>query len=317
MILSNDRRDTSAVLMHSPGDVRVDRVGLRALGDGDVLVRVTHSGISSGTERMLWDGTMPAFPGLSYPLVPGYEAVGIIERSEDEDLRVGQAVFVPGAQCHEGAAGLFGASSQYLAAPGERVVPVDTEWEAEATLLALAATAYHAVTRASEAPDLIVGHGVLGRLIARVSIALGNPAPTVWERSVSRRKADGYHVVAEGDDDRHDYTSIIDASGDNTVLDRLIARCTKGGEVVLAGFYGAPISFAFPVAFMREATIRVSAEFTSIDTAAAVELVRSGKLSLSGLLTHAMPFTEAANAYATAFGDPECLKMILDWSDAR
>ena len=32
---------------------------------------VEWSGISTGTERLLWSGRMPPFPGLGYPLVPG------------------------------------------------------------------------------------------------------------------------------------------------------------------------------------------------------------------------------------------------------
>ena len=42
-------------------------------------------------------------------------------------------------------------------------------------LLALAATAHHAV--ADHPPELIIGHGVLGRLLARITVALGHPAP--------------------------------------------------------------------------------------------------------------------------------------------
>ena len=43
------------------------------------------------------------------------------------------------------------------------------------------------------APDLIVGHGVLGRLLARLTIAAGCPAPTVWEIDPARMSgADGY-----------------------------------------------------------------------------------------------------------------------------
>jgi 3-hydroxyethyl bacteriochlorophyllide a dehydrogenase len=29
-------------------------------------VEVSASGISTGTERLLWDGTMPPFPGLGW-----------------------------------------------------------------------------------------------------------------------------------------------------------------------------------------------------------------------------------------------------------
>ena len=41
------------------------------------------------------------------------------------------------------------------------------------------------------------------------------------------------------------------------------------------------------------------------------------KLSLGGLITHRAPFSNAADAYATAFTDPTCLKMLLDWGVSR
>ena len=43
--------------------------------DDEIVVDVEFSGISTGTERLLWDGRMPPFPGMGYPLVPGYESV--------------------------------------------------------------------------------------------------------------------------------------------------------------------------------------------------------------------------------------------------
>ena len=39
---------------------------------------IEWSGISTGTEKLLWSGRMPPFPGMGYPLVPGYESVGRI-----------------------------------------------------------------------------------------------------------------------------------------------------------------------------------------------------------------------------------------------
>ena len=63
------------------------------------------------------------------------------------------------------------------------------------------------------------------------------------------------------DDPRRDYRAIYDVSGDAALLDTLIARLAPGGEIVLAGFYSEPLSFAFPPAFMREARIRVAAEW--------------------------------------------------------
>ena len=45
------------------------------------------------------------------------------------------------------------------------------------------------------------------------------------------------------------------------------------------------------------------------------DLVEGGALSLGGLITHAAGSERADKAYPTAFNDPGCLKMILDWKD--
>ena len=61
---------------------------------------------------------------------------------------------------------------------------------------------------------------------------------------------------------------------------------------------------------------RIAAEWARADIDAVMDLIMSGKLSLEGLVTnHAKP-DEAPDAYRTAFTDPTCLKMILDWRDA-
>ena len=57
--------------------------------------------VSTGTEKLLYTGRMPAFPGMGYPLVPGYESVGrVVEAGPHSGLRVGQGVYVPGARCY-------------------------------------------------------------------------------------------------------------------------------------------------------------------------------------------------------------------------
>ena len=120
-------------------------------------------------------------------------------------------------------------------------------------------------------------------------------------------------MVDPADDARRDYRSICDVSGDASLLDTLIARLAPGGEIVLAGFYSEALSFAFPPAFMREARIRVAAQWLESDLRAVKELAESGPLSLAGLITHRQVADDADSAYRTAFGDPACLKMILDW----
>lgn len=305
---------TLAVVVERPEHLVLSHIQLSPPGDDDLVVDIEWSGISTGTERLLWTGRMPPFPGMGYPLVPGYESVG---RVSTAGRRFGERVFVPGARCFGEVRGLFGGAAARVVVPAEKAVTIDEKLGEQGVLMALAATAYHATTRGGAAqPDLIVGHGVLGRLLARLALVAGAPPPTVWERDAQRRKgAIGYEVVDPSSDPRRNYSVICDVSGDASLLDSLVARLSPGGEIILAGFYSARLGFDFPAAFLREARFRVAAEWQASDLRAVKALIESGRLSLDGLITHRSSATEADAAYRTAFEDPACLKMILDWRE--
>ena len=82
-------------------------------------------------------------------------------------------------------------------------------------------------------------------------------------------------------------------------------------------FYSAPVAFAFPPAFMKEARLRVAAEWAESDLIAVRDLLGRGLLSFDGLISHRAPASAASGAYETAFSDPHCLKMILEWRDSQ
>lgn len=306
--------NTDAVIIENPQQIAVRALALAQPQESDVVVSVRHSGISTGTERLLWSGRMPPFPGLGYPLVPGYESVGtVVEAGPRSGRKVGESVFVPGARCFADVRCLFGATAAQLVTNGARVTPIDTTLGIDAVLLSLAATARHAIA-GHPLPQLIVGHGALGRLLARLTVAAGG-SPTVWETHPCRRDGATSYVVTDAEaDSRGDYSTVFDASGDPDILDSLIGRVAPGGEIVLAGFYADRLSFAFPPAFMREVRMRVAAEWRREDMAAVSRDVADGTLSLAGLVTHRHSAMEPERAYRAAFGDPTCLKMVLDWS---
>jgi 3-hydroxyethyl bacteriochlorophyllide a dehydrogenase len=309
-----------AVVLERPGHIVVPVVALAEPGDADVVVDIDYSGVSTGTEKLLYTGRMPTFPGMGYPLIPGYESVGrVLRAGPASGFTGGETVFVPGARCFGEIRGLFGGNAQRVVVPGERVTPISDALGERGVLLALAATAYHSVAGGGRRehivpPELIVGHGVLGRLLARLTVLGGHPAPTVWELDARRAGgALGYPVVRPEDDPRRDYRAIYDVSGDASVLDTLVSRLAPGGEIVLAGFYTQPIAFAFAPAFMREATVRCAAEWKKPDLLAVRWLVETGHLSLDGLITHRAGAATAPVAYPLAFDDVECLKTVLDW----
>jgi bacteriochlorophyllide a dehydrogenase len=305
-----------AVVFDQPQVVAVRSLSLVEPGPGDVVVSVEHSGISTGTERLLWTGTMPFFPGLGYPLVPGYEAVGtVVEAGPESGRRAGQKVFVAGSRGFIEARGLFGAQARTIVVPGTRAFALPDGIGERGVLFSLAATAQHALRLHTSPPDLIVGHGALGRLMARLVVAHGSAPPTVWEINPERRiGAHDYPVIDPSSDARKDYRSICDMSGAPGLLDTLIGRLGRGGEIVLAGFYHEPVQFTFPPAFMREVRLQIAAEFTPDDLATVGELVARQRLDLGGLITHRRSAHDADAAYHTAFGDAACIKMVLDWN---
>ena len=312
------QRTAQAVVLEAPRTLDWRRLALSEPGAQDVVVQTLFSGISTGTERLFYTGEMPSFPGMGYPLVPGYETVAqVIESgSAVSGLKNGDTVFVPGASCWGPVRGLFGGAGEQLVVPASRLVSLREDLQEQAVLLALAATAHHAINR-DALPDLVVGHGTLGRLVARLTVALGGH-PLVWEVNPARRAgSQGYRVSAPDDSKGQRFQTIVDVSGHAPSLNEWVAHLAPGGELVLAGFYTESLAMNFVPAFLREARLRVAAQWQPEDMLAVRCLVEEGKLSLEGLVTHTRPASEAAVAYTQAFDDEACLKMVLDWRNLQ
>ena len=151
---------TQAVILSGPLDVALGAATIKSPQRDDLVVKLSHSGISTGTEKLFWLGQMPAFPGSGYPLVPGYESFGeVVEASASSGYRVGEMVFVPGANCFEGnLRGLFGGASQYLVTPAHRVCRLDAGIGAQGALLDIDFGTYPFVTSS----NVIAGQAATG-----------------------------------------------------------------------------------------------------------------------------------------------------------
>ena len=258
---------------------------------------------------------MPAFPGMGYPLVPGYESVGrVVAAGAEVQDRIGDTVFVPGANCYTDARGLFGGASRTVILPAAKALAIDPALGRHGALLALAATAHHALA-AGRPADLIVGHGVLGRLLARITVALGG-APTVWESNAARTGgATGYAVTDAASDDRRDYASIYDVSGAPDMLDPLVApagarrrdrarRLLRPPQLHLPA--GVHARGALPHrrrVQARRPRRRHRAAWRGQPVARWPDHPRLARRRRQRRVHH------------RAFGDAACLKMVLDWSD--
>ena len=127
---------------------------------------------------------------------------------------------MPGARCYGAVRGLHGGAASHLVSPASRVVPVPASLGEKAVLLALGATALHAISPPDGADAnfanamadgaLIVGHGVLGRLLARLALLSGGKrAGRLGEKSCSNGRRCWLQVISPEDDQRRDYRVIL------------------------------------------------------------------------------------------------------------
>ena len=95
---------TRAVWFMGPGRAEIRPAGVRPCGDSDLAVRSLFSGVSHGTEMLVYRGQVPASHPLepegvegsySFPVKYGYANVGrVVEAGSATDFRTGDLVFV-------------------------------------------------------------------------------------------------------------------------------------------------------------------------------------------------------------------------------
>jgi 2-desacetyl-2-hydroxyethyl bacteriochlorophyllide A dehydrogenase len=295
-----------------PRSVELRETPIPVASTGQVLARALASGISQGTELLLYrgEGPTPFDPSLDPPGAPvyprryGYAWVGeVVEGAHVEGLAPGTRVFALAPH------GDFHALDVAAAAPLDAAIP-----PRRAVLAATLETAVNCVWDAGvQLGDSVVvlGGGVVGLLIAKLAASAGGRVRLV-EPSPRRRavaQAFGIHAVSpEEDVPRADADVVVEATGNPAVLDRAIAHAAFEAVVVVASFYGvrtAPL--ALGSAFHRRRLRLQSSQVSSVPPARAArwsparrfDLVRSFLLdvSLDALVTEVHPFRDAAGVY--------------------
>jgi threonine dehydrogenase-like Zn-dependent dehydrogenase len=234
-------RDARAFWLREPGVGEIRPAPLRAPGPGDVLVRTLRSGVSRGTETLVFRGSVPAsqygamrapfqegeFPG---PVKYGYLSVGVVEQGP-KDLR-GRTVFC-----------LYPHQSAYVV-PAEAVVVVpDDVPPARAVLAGTVETAVNALWDA--APLLgdritVVGAGMVGCSVARLLTRI--PGVRVTLVDVDAARADvaaalgvGFALPADAAGGRD---LVVHTSATSAGLQQSLELLAPEGTVIDLSWYG-------------------------------------------------------------------------------
>jgi len=313
-----------AIVFRGVRQIEVCDVSLKPLSSTDVLVETYWSSISTGTEKMAYNGLIPSWPFI-FPFIPGYETVGKITEVGDHvnQSLIGKFAYVAGSFGYEEVNAAFGGASEYIVCPVESITLLDNLENPECGIaLPLGATALHIVDLAQvqNKKVLVLGQGAVGILAVELAKLMGATlvaATDTQKKRLSYSSAD-LRVNPETDDVSaalagHEFDVLIDSTGIMSAIDTGLRFLKFHGVVLLGGYYQR-INIDYSQAFQKELSFIAAKQWAKGDLERVRELIAQHKLNAERIFTHQHTVEDdISSAYLQAFNDPDCLKMILLW----
>ncbi len=321
-------------------DIRVETVPDPTPEAEQVLVQVEAAGIC-GSDLHGYHH-QPDKP-LS-PRIGGHELAGqIVDIGKDvAEHKTGERVAIepisPCNNCPECYNGYYnictnlrhagGGFAEFMVARTSNAYPLPDSVSAEGGALAeVYAVAVHAVNRATVSPGdrvAIIGSGPVGLTIAQVadiagatSIAtLGKPdvpiqiaQDAVGAVPINVDKTDAVEAIMDWSNGRGADVVFEAVGGKANTLEQATQIAAKRGRVCMVGGHGAPLTFSERFARSRELTIIWSFCYGrrggKTEFQIAIDLLATGKLDPSPLVTHRFNLDEITRAFAVAAGRDE------------
>jgi len=315
---------SKAIVFSGVQQVSLAEVTLKPLSSTDVLVETYWSSISTGTEKMAYNGLIPS-PPFIYPFIPGYETVGkIIDAGEHVNQSlIGKFAYVAGSFGYSDVNAAFGGASQFIACPVDSITILDAIANPQCGIaLPLGATALHIVDLANvkNRKVLILGQGAVGILAAELARHMGAKLVAATEPHQNRLKyspAD-LKVNPETEDVSaalagHEFDVLIDSTGIMSAIDTGLRFLKFHGMVIFGGYYQR-INIDYSQAFQKELSFIAARQWAQGDLERVRDLIAVKKLNAEKIFTHQCQVDEnITSIYMQAFSDPDCLKMILHW----
>lgn len=322
-----------AIVIHAPNELSIESIPLPELKPTSIRVRTKFTSISAGTERMTLEGRLPGMPQLRFPLIPGYENVGVISEVGEAvtELKVGDRVFLPGTIGYDGYFPVFGGQVSESVNDWHRAVKIPDGLSDEvALLIALGATAHHGVATVvngrgaalgenplSNLNVLVLGQGIVGQLAARMLTHYGARVTVADIQPFRVGLSEADHFITIGNDPLqsipgNEFDVVFEASGDEKAFDSAVHGLKKHGLLLVLGFY-EKLTVTFGPAFIKEVELKIAGEWNAEDVAFTTRFLKDHDSDIGQLITHQLSARNPQRVYDVALNDPECLKIALTW----
>jgi 2-desacetyl-2-hydroxyethyl bacteriochlorophyllide A dehydrogenase len=288
----------------------------------EVIVSTLFSGISSGTERLVYRGEVPQDLALDdtidalggtfrYPFPYGYACVGEVEHS-------GRLVFA------------FHPHQDLFAARTSDLIPLPAVDPASATLFPLVETALQVTLDAGTRYRdrvIVLGAGALGLLTALLLQRSGQrplcAEPQQWRRALASSL--GITATAPEDLTNQEVPLVIDASGNPDAPAMALNLLAHEGTLLIASWFGTkPVALPLGGVFHRRRLTIRSTQVSTVPARLSATWTRSRRrqeavellpeLPLAELCTHVFPFGNAPDAFrAVDASPPGLMHAVLDY----
>ena len=319
-----------AVLV-GPQNVIIQDVPKPKPGPGQVLVEVKRIGVC-GSDIHAYYGKHPY---ISCPIVQGHEFSGRITEvgpavralKEGDDVTVMPQLVC--GQCYPCRHGNYhicnslkvigcqaeGAAQEFLAVDQDLVVklPAGMDYDSGAMVEPVAVGA-HAVGRLGSVEGkniLVLGAGPIGNLTTQVAGGLGAAAVAVSDLSDFRlevARACGIpHTINPAIQDLaaalqdafapDGADAILECVGVEETIGQAVSLARKGTDIVIVGVYGERPRVDIGLVQDKELRLIGTLMYKAEDYRTAIELIRSGRITLKPLMTKHFPFEQYSEAY--------------------
>ena len=331
-----------ASVLTAKGKLTLEERPVPAIHADQVLIKVSSVGVCGSDVHFYKEGSLGDWV-VKEPLVLGHESAGtIVAVGADVDpTRVGERVSIepqrPSPTSYETLTGHYnldphmefyavpgvdGAFAEYVAIQSHfaHAVPDAVSDDAAALLeplsVAIATARKAKFTVGSRV--LITGSGPIGIVTAQVARAYGASEIIVTDLDEQRRgqalRFGATRVIDPSEEDLGrlglDVDAFIDASGASAAVRTGIREVRPRGHVVLVGMGDREIALPIPVIQNNE--LVVTGVFRYANTwPTAIELVRSGKVDLDGMVTGRFGLRDVELALLST-ADPATLKSVVE-----
>jgi L-idonate 5-dehydrogenase len=338
-----------AVVVHGPGDLRVDERPEPAPGPGQVLIAVEWGGIC-GSDLSYWRHGASGPAVLKQPLILGHEIAGRIAATGSGvtgfaaglpvTVHPARAADVPLPERLAGRTNLHrevrylgsaacdphtdGGFAEYVVVAADQVRPlppgVSVQHGALAEPLAVALHAIHRAGGVRGREVLVNGAGPIGLLLVAAAKRLG--ATRVVSTDIASTAlgiakalgADETRNLADGESLPADAELVFEASGVPAALAGVLRSAARGGTVVQVGnLPGVPAPAALGELVSRE--ISWIGSFRFIDEITDALVLLGDGLDLTPVISHTFELDQAAEAL-TAASEPGSSKVMIRLSAA-